>query len=195
MFCCCKKYPESWTPNSCSRRNFQRDGFASLGSLLARNCVKAAVILFTLTLLAFSCYGMSRLQVKFRYLDFLPDESSIRKWFSLHEEYFPAKEDDMGRVYLADLDLPSDLGKIGALTELLNARPDIISEVRSWYPLYRDYVETNVGPLNEQAENFPRLLTQFLFSPKGSALKFPKKIQIKIINNHFFTFLIKIYLN
>jgi hypothetical protein len=58
----------------------------------------------TLTLLAIGIYGTLKLEVKFDYVEFLPQDSGLYKWFEAKEKHFP-DEGEMGVIYFAEFDL------------------------------------------------------------------------------------------
>ncbi len=62
------------------------------------------VLLITLTLLSLGIYGTLQLEVKFDYVEFLPQDSSLYRWFAAKEKHYP-DEGEMGIIYFADFDL------------------------------------------------------------------------------------------
>lgn len=138
----------------------------------------------TAVLLALGIYGTMQLDVKFQYIEFLPSDSGLYQWFSWNSAYFPGKG-DRGKVYLADIELSDQLGQLDELTNQFKSHPEIIPELDSWYPAFKDYLNTNFlagdaqipsGPnYNMTSPFFQEKLTQFLVSPNGA--KFMNQFQ------------------
>ena len=88
--------------------------------------------------------------------------------------YFPSNGEKIF-LFVTDLKLPDELGKLDATIQALQAETDIISEVDSWYPVFSkyhsDYFQELDGGLSVNELNhtqFSSRLTQFLYSPKGA---------------------------
>ena len=104
MFFCIKYKEDEWKPNAFSQRNWQQELFTSLGKQLRDKNIKIVVVLATLIFAAFGIYGNTQIGVEFDFVKFLPNESSLAKWFGAHKTYFPT-EGYRGTVYIASNDL------------------------------------------------------------------------------------------
>lgn len=148
----------------------------------------------TIGLCVLGCYGTTLLEVEFRYVEFLPQDTNLYKWFHLHNTYFPG-DGEMGTVYFSEMDLYKytdieffilqtkfetlfpyrEFPKIKSLVEKFQNRTDIIFSVDSWYHDFEDYLNNNFLDPQHPLPNHPisevmfhEKLTQFLFSPSGA---------------------------
>eukprot|EP00095_Tigriopus_kingsejongensis_P003657 maker-scaffold11_size778918-snap-gene-1.12 protein:Tk03657 transcript:maker-scaffold11_size778918-snap-gene-1.12-mRNA-1 annotation:"hypothetical protein DAPPUDRAFT_306990" len=172
--CCWVVHGDQWKPNKLSQRSLMEEAFDALGRFLAYPIVKISVLLTTLAFFALGCWGTTLLEVEFRYVEFLPDDSSIYQWFQLHTGYFPG-DGEMGTLYFSEMDLYKELPKIKNLVDKFTNETDIIFSFDSWYPEFESYLNDYFlqpdeaipdHPISE--EFFNEKLTQFLFSPIGA---------------------------
>lgn len=68
------------------------------------NFHKAIVIFLTIGLLGIGIYGTLQLRVQFDYVEFLPQDSGLYKWFQTKAKYFP-NSGEAGIVVLADFEM------------------------------------------------------------------------------------------
>lgn len=172
--CCWKVYGDSWKPNRFSQRSFMEEAFDMIGTFLTYPIVKVGVVAITIGLCVLGCYGTTLLEVEFRYVEFLPQDTNLYKWFHLHNTYFPG-DGEMGTVYFSEMDLYKEFPKIKSLVEKFQNRTDIIFSVDSWYHDFEDYLNNNFLDPQHPLPNHPisevmfhEKLTQFLFSPSGA---------------------------
>jgi predicted RND superfamily exporter protein len=66
--------------------------------------LQVVVLLITAVLLGIGIYGTLQLEVKFDYVEFLPQDSGLYKWFTAKEKHYP-EEGEMGIIYFAEFDL------------------------------------------------------------------------------------------
>ena len=60
--------------------------------------------MITAVLLGIGIYGTLQLEVKFDYVEFLPQDSGLYQWFNAKEKHYP-EEGEMGIIYFAEFDL------------------------------------------------------------------------------------------
>ena len=60
--------------------------------------------MITAALLGIGIYGTLQLEVKFDYVEFLPQDSGLYQWFMAKEKHYP-EEGEMGIIYFAEFDL------------------------------------------------------------------------------------------
>lgn len=106
MFCCIKYNPDTWIPNSFSQKNWLQLGFNKFGLVLQKNYAKMAVILAAIMLGAYGVYGSYQIRIEFDFVKFLPEDSNLAQWFSVHKQYFPL-EGYRGTMYFTGNDFKS----------------------------------------------------------------------------------------
>ena len=66
--------------------------------------MQVVVLVITAALLGIGIYGTLQLEVKFDYVEFLPQDSGLYQWFMAKEKHYP-EEGEMGIIYFAEFDL------------------------------------------------------------------------------------------
>ena len=66
--------------------------------------MQVVVLVITAALLGIGIYGTLQLEVKFDYVEFLPQDSGLYQWFLAKEKHYP-EEGEMGIIYFAEFDL------------------------------------------------------------------------------------------
>lgn len=98
----------------------------------------------TLTLLGVAIWGTTELEVRFESVWFLPPTSYLAKWFSAKEGYFPS-DGEIVTLYMTGLNYPEELDKIESLLTELDNATDIIRSSSSWYPDYKEFMNSLPG--------------------------------------------------
>jgi len=169
---------EDWTPNKISQRNFAKEMFGELATLIEQKWFKALVLIVTAAFAGVGLYGLTELKQEFNPIDFIPQDSYLAGWMRVNNDYFP-KEGERVVVNIGDIDYTAELSKLDGLVSALLNETEIISQVDSWYIEFRKYATENhlVGSeewfqlFQTNSNKFYEVLTQFLFSPAGSKYK------------------------
>jgi len=148
-------------------------GFSAYGKLLMKTPTKLGVIVVTLLILSVSVWGNVLLKQKFDPMWFLPLDSYLISWHKANEQYFPSNGEKIF-VFVTDLKYPDELSKLDQTIRTLEERTDIITEVDSWYTVFKRYHRQhfqeadNATVVDLSADLFNDRLTRFLFSPSGA---------------------------
>ena len=128
------------------------------------------VLVTTLVVLSCGIWQATMLEQEFQSIWFLPSSSYLRQWFEANIRYFPG-DGERVTVYIAEIDFHKNLDKVEQLVMTLEQSTDIIKNVDSWYPSFKDFSNNNLGSNipDELMDNvtFSNDLTQFLYNPLG----------------------------
>lgn len=121
-------------------------------------------------------------------MKFLPEDSTLFKWYSTNLEYFP-EEGFRGDIYFAENDLRTLLPKLRHLSSAMQKEADeYLVDFDPWYPGFEKYLLDNYVRSIDEIDNasedfFNEKLTQYLFSPSGGKyrhhFKFENHTQLK----------------
>jgi len=166
---------KNYTPNSFSQKNVLETVFKKLGNIIMIPSVKILILLSTLGLFGVSVWGNILLRQEFNPIWFLPPDSYLAQWHQYNAKFFPSSGEKV-TVFLGDLQLPEELGKLEQIHSELEAQTDTIVNIDSWYLGFKQYVDLNFqedGPVVDMSsEMFNERLVQYLFSPLGSQYRF-----------------------
>ena len=164
---------KDFRPNKFSQRNILQSFFKKVAALVILGPVKVLILLISVALLGVSLWGNVLLRQEFNPVWFLPAESYLAQWHQHNSRLFPSQGEQV-TVFLAGLNLPTELAKLDRVHEELKEQKDIIAphSVDSWYVDFKTYVnkhfEADLPEVEMEVEEFEGRLTQFLFSPTGS---------------------------
>ncbi|XP_071522307.1 patched domain-containing protein 3-like [Panulirus ornatus] len=164
---------KNWTPSQCSQRDLCQTFFGEVyAKFLCQPSVKVAVLLATAVLLSVSSWGLSNLRQEFDPIWFLPQDSYLYEFFTKQRYFYPSSG-DQGTIYFGNISFLSELSKIEDLTTSLK-NSEYIVEVDSWYDKYKRYWKKQgyqVPDPKQTEDDILDQLTQFLYSPSGSAYR------------------------
>ena len=151
-------------------------GWALYEAVTAHPVYKAAVVTVSAGLLAVGVLGWTRIVHKFDPVLLLPADSYLRHWVDLQQTFYPS------HGWAADLySGPLTHGDLGSLDGLVSGlqqvqdRGEVIRGYDCWWPHFTRWAAEaeNLTAVSElaTAEQFPSLLTQFLFSSDGARYK------------------------
>jgi len=174
----CIVHDEDHSPIGCSfDTSWLKEKFwVSYETLTSSWVYKVLVILISGGLLSVGILGWTRIVHKFDPVLLLPAESYLRQWVDLQFEFYPTNG-WAADLYSGPLDY-NDLGTIEDLNirleDVLN-NGNIIRGYDCWWKHFKKYVEEkhNFSHYSNYANenDFPKLLSEFLFSPDGARYK------------------------
>ena len=134
---------------------------------------KALVITVAAALLSCGILGWSRIVQKFDPTLLLPAESYLRQWLQLNSQFYDSFWS--GEIYsgpLTQTDLASVDSLVTGLEDILR-EGSVISSYDCWWGPFQTYLEDrhNYSSPSQYSDQFPSLLSQFLFSPEGARYK------------------------
>ena len=147
--------------------------FSALADCVLSVPGRVAVLGLALAALGCGAWQCSGLRQEFQSVWFLPPSSYLRQWFTANAEYFPG-DGERVVVYIAEVELSTNLDKVEELVTKLEAATDIIKSVDSWYPALKTFCNRNLGTdipdTALAAATFAADLTQFLYNADNETL-------------------------
>ena len=160
--------------------------FTKYGDILSNITTQIIVVAFTIFILAISIYGNIHLKEDLDPFIFLPENNSVNTWMRLHKSAFPSRGELVTIFFEGPPDDPDgnfndmNFTKFEWLVNKFESQSDIVTNVDSWYTMYKDYYQNNFQDISGNMSDLlnPNLivdnktLVQFLFSQSGIKYKY-----------------------
>eukprot|EP00090_Calanus_glacialis_P027719 TRINITY_DN4393_c0_g1_i1.p1 TRINITY_DN4393_c0_g1~~TRINITY_DN4393_c0_g1_i1.p1 ORF type:complete len:1001 (-),score=160.99 TRINITY_DN4393_c0_g1_i1:89-3091(-) len=179
---------QDFQPSACSNFEAGLVVMKYYAKLLSSNAFKVITVLITVTLLGFGAWGWTGIKQKFDPVLLLPSESYLREWIRVQQQYYP--EDGWSADVYSGKFSHEDLENIDELVtrlEMLKEDGTILRAVDSWWSKLKEYAHDKTNYTSWQQfsneEDFPMILSDFLFSSYGSKYKPNFKFEEKLICN------------
>ena len=170
---CCPCYTHAGSAAPDTRGAVSGRLFSALADCVLSAPGRVAVLGLALAALGCGAWQCSGLRQEFQSVWFLPPSSYLRQWFTANAEYFPG-DGERVVVYIAEVELSTNLDKVEELVTKLEAATDIIKSVDSWYPALKTFCNRNLGTdipdTALAAATFSEDLTQFLYNADNETL-------------------------
>merc|ERR1719350_1972121 len=143
--------------------------------ILASSLARAAVVIFTLGLFAVGLWGSVLIQQKFDPKLLLPADSYLRQWLDVHDEMYP-RNGHTCDIYTSNFNWThvSQLEDLTQRFETMERSGSVLRGIDSWWREMKNFaLESKNQTWQDFAteENFPQMLTDFLFSRQGTRSK------------------------
>ena len=175
----CLVHREDYQPASCSLGASLSlgDKFWSVYEAVTANIVyKSLIILVSGSLLGVGITGWVNIVHKFDPVLLLPAESYLREWVALENQFYPSNGWP-AEIYSGHLD-HEDLATLDTLVDNIQEvyeGGEVIRSFDCWWPKFVQYHSdnNNLSHYSEYAnqQDFPLLLSEFLFSNEGARYK------------------------
>jgi predicted RND superfamily exporter protein len=171
----CVVHPQGSKGIGCTAARQSKWTLATIyGHLLSSRVFKALTLIVTLGLFCVGAWGWSLMRMHFDPVLLLPGDSYLRRWVDIHTDFYPDNgwtadvySETLNHTHLADVEqLVNDF-------EALKERGGLRS-VNSWWTKMKQYAgekENLAWQDFATEEEFPRILSDFLFSPTGATYK------------------------
>jgi predicted RND superfamily exporter protein len=150
------------------------------GKLVLTKIGKIVVILSVIVITAFSMERLLNLKQKFDPMWFIPSTTYYHDYMIHTREFYPQIGYSAG-VYMGHLNYSHEIPKIIRMSEEIEKRTDILSNVQSWPTSFHEYVsdfhdiDLKEVPINDT--QWRMFLSKFLFSMQGG--KFQQNIKFR----------------
>jgi len=146
-------------------------------SLLSSSLYKVVIITISLCCLAFGVWGATLIRHKFDPLLLLPSHSYLSHFIAVNDQHYNPYRAWSAEVYTGSFN-HSDLAKLNNLVtnlETLKQQQLYIQDYNCWWTHFNSFIEhkTNFSSWKdiENSDDFPIVLSDFLFSTSGSRFK------------------------
>jgi len=179
---------KDFQPPACLEQSDNISVIKVYGKLLSSTVFKVITVIATIGFLVFGIWGWVGMRQEFDPILLMPSDSYLREWLRIHETDYPNNGWD-AEVYSGELsysDLPNIDKLISGLEELKD-NGTYLRDVDCWWSKMKKYSEekTKFHSWNEFANenDFPLVLSDFLFSSYGSQYKHHFKFEDDLICN------------
>ena len=143
--------------------------------ILASSLARAVVVIFTLGLFTVGLWGSVLIQQKFDPKLLLPADSYLRQWLDVHDEMYP-RNGHTCDIYTSNFNWThvSQLEDLTQRFEAMERSGLVLRGIDSWWREMKTFaLESKNQTWNDFAteENFPQMLSDFLFSRQGTRSK------------------------
>jgi len=170
------------TPPSWSSSALMTKLMSIIKKLLPSRLYKAMIVVASLIFLGFGSWGSVLIKQKFDPALILTKDSYLREWIDLSLEYYPSKGWG-AHVYTSKIDYRSlaALDKLEADLQQLVDKKNYYRDMSMWWTELKVFARENKNYSTWQdfanPDDFPRILTNFLFSGDGSRFKIDFKFE------------------
>ena len=174
----CIVHSEDYTPSSCGDQvsAVPVTLWSWYDKLTCSWLYKSVIVIISAGLLSVGILGWVNIVHKFDPVLLLPAESYLREWVDLQQHFYPS-HGWSADIYSGPLDY-TDLGSVQDMVtglESVRDQGEVIRAYDCWWTHFQTFSreQRNYSHYSEYAngQDFPELLTDFLFSPDGARYK------------------------